>query len=79
MVIYRLNVGIQKSLSSYIYAYMRGIAYSNTRKTYTQSKARIMAVILRRFRGSNSQYNSQTRCLNSHNDPYIQQSTLFSI
>ena len=54
MVIYRLNVVIQKLLNLYIYAYMQGITCSDTRKTYTYLKARIMAVILRRIRASNS-------------------------
>ena len=76
MVIYRLNGALRKLLSPYIYAYMRGIVCSNTWETYTQSKVRIIAVILRRLRASNSKHSSQTRCLSPYMSPYIQQTLL---
>ena len=47
-VIYRLNYAIQFSTFVHIHEYMRGKYCSNTRETHTQSKAEIMAVILRR-------------------------------
>ena len=78
MVIYRLNVAFRKSLSPYIYAYMRAITSSDDRKTYTIMKVKTKSFPTLCFRASYFKHSPSKRLRNMHRISYIHQFLLIS-